>query len=177
MHLSVGDHDDAGQRSGGVLASALLRSAKRLVPDGGLAGRPARSRDPAAPAGSVMLPSLASRSRSMAASAPGGRRASGSALSSTTTMATLARLSRCSSPQRRVGRAQAAARRATAARSSAPRDAAYSSSDDQHGSDDRSGPEERARQHRREIDRPVHAVCRHCPSLSSSAGTCTWSAL
>ena len=105
-------------RSGGVLASALLRSANRLVPAAvspvGLEEVTQRTCRLAMP------PSLASSSRRMAAVCSGRPAMVWLVLSSTTTMAMLARLSRSSC--RSVGLASASSSAASdSARSSAPR--------------------------------------------------------
>ena len=209
-------------RSGGVLASALLRSAKRLVPEAdspvGLGGA-----DPA----HLQIVEAAELGLQLA---PDRRRLLGPAgdglaqLSSTTTMAMLARLSRSSC--RSVGLASAQQQRRQRQRAQQGAAAApHQQQRHQHGRQHRAGPEHGARHHRREVDRPVahctpslfpspacgervrgggdcrtservrpspcpspqggsgtmrdrvSAPNRHCPSLSSRAGTCTWSAL
>ncbi len=71
-----------------------------------------------------------------------------------------------------VGERGQAARPSAASRSAQPRLRRRASSTTSNSAEHARDPEKRTRQHRREIEGPAH-----CPSLSSNAGTCTWSAL
>ena len=162
-------------RSGGVLASARLRSAKRLVPAAAFAGR-LGCVDP------LHLQAGNARELAFQVGSDGGgllravRRSSGWC-SRRSRRWRYWRGSRAPPAAASGWRAPRAAPPAPRARSSAPRVRRTSRATTRKTASTTAAPEQGAGKHRREIDRPAHARSFYCPSRSSSAGTCTWSAL